>query len=436
MEIYLDNAATSHPKPPEVISAVCEALTDLNGNPGRSGHKWALAGARRMNECRETLAGFIGCGQVGRLSFCFNCTDALNLAIKGVLRRGDHVVSTLLEHNSVLRVLEELRRAGQIEVTLLEPRGHFVEPEQFERALKRNTRLAVVTQASNVTGALQPAAAICRAMKRQGVLSLVDGAQAIGHLPVDVRDLKCDLYAFPGHKGLLGPQGTGGLYAVCPLRPLREGGTGSTSDQMTQPVDVPDRYESGTMNLPGLSGLWAGVRLVQAHQAEYLQNERERTAELLEGLRSLPGTKPTAWVWSASTWATTSPPSWRTFSTGRESRYAAGCTARRACIDCWARFPAARFGPAWADSPPPRTYRPCCARSGRYHSRLTARAGLPRRRRLLSNRQKRPGEASLRGVRMRSGLLFAFLADHVHAVLHRARDNHVRKGIFFAVPGE
>ena len=289
MDIYLDNAATSHPKPPEVISAVCEALTDLNGNPGRSGHKRALAGARRMNECRETLAGFIGCGQVTRLSFCFNCTDALNLAIKGVLRRGDHVVSTLLEHNSVLRVLEELRRAGQIEVTLLEPRGHFVEPEQFERALKRNTRLAVVTQASNVTGALQPAAAICRAMKRQGVLSLVDGAQAIGHLPVDVRDLKCDLYAFPGHKGLLGPQGTGGLYAVCPLRPLREGGTGSTSDQMTQPVDVPDRYESGTMNLPGLSGLWAGVRLVQAHQAEYLQNERERTAELLEGLRSLPG---------------------------------------------------------------------------------------------------------------------------------------------------
>lgn len=289
MDIYLDNAATSHPKPPEVISAVCEALTDLNGNPGRSGHKRALAGARRMNECRETLADFIGCGQVGRLSFCFNCTDALNLAIKGVLRRGDHVVSTLLEHNSVLRVLEELRRAGQIEVTLLEPRGHFVEPEQFEGALKKNTRLAVVTQASNVTGALQPAAAICRAMKRQGVLSLVDGAQAIGHLPVDVRDLKCDLYAFPGHKGLLGPQGTGGLYAVCPLRPLREGGTGSTSDQMTQPVDVPDRYESGTMNLPGLSGLWAGVRLVQAHQAEYLQNERERTAELLEGLRSLPG---------------------------------------------------------------------------------------------------------------------------------------------------
>ena len=289
MEIYLDNAATSHPKPPEVISAVREALTDLNGNPGRSGHKRALAGARRMNECRETLAGFIGCGQVSRLSFCFNCTDALNLAIKGVLRRGDHVVSTLLEHNSVLRVLEELRRAGQIEVTLLEPRGHFVEPEQFEEALKKNTRLAVVTQASNVTGALQPAATICQAMKRRGVLSLVDGAQAIGHLPVDVRDMGCDLYAFPGHKGLLGPQGTGGLYAACALRPLREGGTGSTSDQMTQPRDLPDRYESGTMNLPGLSGLWAGVRLVQAHQAAYLHNERERTAELLEGLRGLPG---------------------------------------------------------------------------------------------------------------------------------------------------
>ena len=287
MEIYLDNAATSHPKPPEVVEAVRLAMTELNGNPGRSGHRRALAGARKMNECRETLARFLDSPQLSRLCFCFNCTDALNLGIKGVLRRGDHVVSTLLEHNSVLRVLEELRRAGAIEVTLLEPRGHFVEPEQFVRALRPGTRLAIVTQASNVTGALQPVAAICEAMRSRGVLTLVDGAQAAGHLPVSVRDIGCDLYAFPGHKGLLGPQGTGGLYAVCPLRPLREGGTGSTSDQMTQPLDPPDRYESGTMNLPGLCGLCAGTRLLESHQAEYLHNERERTRELLEGLREI-----------------------------------------------------------------------------------------------------------------------------------------------------
>lgn len=289
MDIYLDNAATSHPKPPEVLSAVQQALTELNGNPGRSGHRRALAGARRMNECREELARLIDCPETCLLSFCFNCTDALNQAIKGVLRPGDHVISTLLEHNSVLRVLEELRLAGQISVTLLEPRGFFVEPAQFVQALRPNTRLAIVTQASNVTGALQPVAAICEAMRHKGMLTLVDGAQAVGHLPLSVQDLGCDLYAFPGHKGLLGPQGTGALYAACPLRPLREGGTGSTSDQMTQPLDRPDRFESGTMNLPGLSGLWAGVRLVAAHQREYLRTERERTQELLEGLRALPG---------------------------------------------------------------------------------------------------------------------------------------------------
>lgn len=288
MEVYLDNAATSHPKPLEVISAVQEALTALNSNPGRSGHRRALAGARRMNDCREALSGLLDCPQSSLLSFCFNCTDALNQAMKGVLQPGDHVVSTYLEHNSVLRVLEELRLAGRIEVTLLKPRGHLVEPSQFVQALRRSTRLAVVTQASNVTGALQPVAAICDAMRRRGVLTLVDGAQAAGHLPVSLRDMGCDLYALPGHKGLLGPQGTGALYAACPLRPLREGGTGSTSDQMTQPLDRPDRFESGTMNLPGLSGLWAGVNLVAANQQEYLANERERTRELLQGLRQMP----------------------------------------------------------------------------------------------------------------------------------------------------
>ena len=209
-----------------------------------------------------------------------------------MLRRGDHVISTLLEHNSVLRPLSELSSRGQIALTLISPRPDgMVDPEDVRRALRKNTRLIAVTHASNVTGAIQPVAAIGQIAAGEGVLYLIDGAQALGALPVDVRLLHCSLYAFPGHKSLLGPQGTGGLYIRSGLRlnTLREGGTGTESDSMLQPADPPERYESGTLNLPGLAGLRRGVEYVAEKQSAIMMHERELTSALYEGLRALEG---------------------------------------------------------------------------------------------------------------------------------------------------
>lgn len=292
MEVYLDNAATSHPKPDVVLEAVTRALTTDNGNPGRSGHRRALTGARTLLEGREALATLLGAADPFSIAYCFNCTDALNLAIKGCLHKGDHVISTLLEHNSVLRVLTELQVSGQIDLTLLraDAEGH-VQPQHFERALRTNTRLAVITQASNVTGVLQPVAEIGRICRRSGVCFLIDGAQALGVFPTNVVSLNCDLYAFPGHKGLLGPQGTGGLY-IRPgllLHTLREGGTGSVSDSMRQPTEPPERYESGTVNLPGIAGLCAGTQYVFRSLGEIRAHETALTRQLLEGLAHIDG---------------------------------------------------------------------------------------------------------------------------------------------------
>ncbi len=292
MEVYLDNAATSHPKPPEVLTAVQEALTALNGNPGRSGHQRALKGARLLLEARSALASFIQASSPEEIIFTFNCTDSLNTAIKGSLYVGDHVVASCLEHNSVLRVLETLRARNLITYTLIapEPDG-FIDPAHYIDALTPRTRLCILTHASNVTGAIQPVAALGRLLKERGILFLIDGAQAAGHLPVNVQALNCDLYAFPGHKGLLGPQGTGALYirSGLALQSFREGGTGSSSDNIRQPSERPECYESGTVNLPGIAGLFAGVRLVSNHLSSKLHRELELTAALIEGLRTIPG---------------------------------------------------------------------------------------------------------------------------------------------------
>ena len=292
MSIYLDNAATSHPKPGAVIDAVVSALSEQNANPGRGGHSRALAAARTVLGTREALARLIGAEDAMSVVHCFNCTDALNLAIKGALRRGDHVIATALEHNSVLRPLCGLAARGRIELTLLDPKPDgFIDPQDVERAIRKNTALIVCTQASNVTGAVQPVAAVGQVARQHGVRYLIDGAQALGAMPVDVGALNCDLYAFPGHKSLLGPQGTGGLYIRPGLRlePLREGGTGSASERMLQPEELPERYESGTVNLPGIAGLGAGVGYVSGRLSQIMMHERELTGALLEGLDAVPG---------------------------------------------------------------------------------------------------------------------------------------------------
>ena len=271
MQIYFDNAATSHPKPYCVVQAVKRALTEANANPGRSGHRAAIEAGRIVLDCRERLAALLGAGDPMRIVHCFNCTDALNLAIKGSLHPGDHVIASQLEHNSVLRPLGALAARGRIALTLVPPRPDgFVDPDDILGALTADTALIVCTHASNVTGAIQPVAAIGRLARERGIRYLIDGAQALGAMPVDVNALGCDLYAFPGHKSLLGPQGTGGLY-IAPdtdLTPLREGGTGTGSESILQPGELPERYESGTVNLPGIAGLsagceWVGQRLSQ-----------------------------------------------------------------------------------------------------------------------------------------------------------------------------
>ncbi len=291
MDIYLDQAATSHPKPPEVLRAVQEAMTVFNGNPGRSGHRRALSGARVLLNARSATASLINASQAESVVFCFNCTDALNAAIKGSLCIGDHVITSALEHNSVLRVLEELRLKGLIEVTIIDPEENgMISPGKFLSAVRSNTALCILTHASNVTGAIQPVAAVGQIMHEQGIRYLIDGAQAIGHVPVNVRALCCDMYAFPGHKGLLAPQGTGGLY-IHPniaLRSFREGGTGSSSDSMIQPSERPECFESGTLNLPGIAGLLAGINLVSDHLTDHRSREQELTAALWEGLNAMP----------------------------------------------------------------------------------------------------------------------------------------------------
>ena len=292
MPIYFDNAATSHPKPTDDVRAVTRALTETNANPGRSGHRTAIEAARIVLDCRERLAALLGTSDPMNVVHCFNCTDALNLAIKGSLHVGDHVVATCLEHNSVLRVLHGLARRGRIALTLVPPRPDgFVDPEDIRDALTTRTALIVCTHASNVTGAIQPVAAIGQVTRASGARYLIDGAQALGGMPVDVKALGCDLYAFPGHKSLLGPQGTGGLYIAPGLRlyPLREGGTGTDSHSLAQPDTLPERYESGTVNLPGISGLAAGCEYVAPRLSQIMMRERELTQALYDGLRAMDG---------------------------------------------------------------------------------------------------------------------------------------------------
>ena len=292
MNIYFDNAATSSPKPPEVLERVSAALTEFNANPGRSGHSVALSAAREVLSTRERLASLMNAGEETNIAFAFNCTDALNLAIKGALRYGDHVITTQLEHNSVLRPLNALAVRGRISLSIVSPRGDgFVDPEDIRVSIRKNTRLIAVMHASNVTGAIQPVAAIGELARREGILYLIDGAQAIGAMPVNVRALSCDLYAFPGHKSLLGPMGTGGLY-IRPgvvLRTLREGGTGTDSESMLQPDERPERYESGTLNLPGIAGLGAGCAFVAKRVSAIMSHERELTGALYEGLSAIRG---------------------------------------------------------------------------------------------------------------------------------------------------
>jgi len=294
--IYLDNAATSFPKPPAVIRAMAGTLQKLGGNPGRAGHRISLCAGRIVQNCRELLAEAFGAPDAEHVIFTASCTESLNLAIRGMLSEGDEVICSHAEHNAVMRVLKGLEAEGSIRVRTLVPDSlGLITPEGLRAAITPKTALCVICHASNVTGVIQPVRELADALKSYGIPLLVDAAQTAGVLDVSLQSLGADLIAMPGHKGLLGPQGVGVLVlgrGMLP-RPLVMGGTGSQSESMIQPAQLPDRYESGTVNLPGIAGLMVGARFALRHREEIEQYENQLAQRLrmqlahLRGLRLL-----------------------------------------------------------------------------------------------------------------------------------------------------
>ena len=291
--IYLDNAATSNKKPETVYQASDRALRACSGNPGRSGHKVSLEAGAILQEARRNLQQLFHADYADELSFAYNATMALNQAICGMAKPGMHIITSTLEHNSVSRPLTQLQKEQGVELTILPASvDEGADPEDLNKALKKNTGLVVINHVSNVTGTVNDIEAMGQICREAGIPFLVDASQSAGKLEIDVGRMPVDMLACPGHKGLLGPQGTGVLYVRkgILLNPLLSGGTGSFSELPEQPEAVPDRYESGTQNVPGIAGLAAGVRfLLDTGAAEVEKKESMLTERLIEGLSSLPG---------------------------------------------------------------------------------------------------------------------------------------------------
>jgi len=293
--VYLDNAATSWPKPPEVARAMVDFLENVGANPGRAGHRQAVEAGRRLNDAREALAEIFGVGDPLRIVFTHNVTESLNLALRGLLRPGDHVVTTSIEHNSMMRPLRALEAQGvALAVVPAAPDG-TIDAGRIAAALRPETRLVAVNHASNVVGTIAPVAEIGGLARRAGVPLLVDAASTAGCVPIDVQRDGIDLLAFTGHKSLLGPTGTGGLIVgeridMTRFAPLKRGGTGSRSNSEIQPDFLPDALESGTPNVVGLVGLAAAVRWILAWGVDRLR-ERQRAVvhRLLAGLAGVEG---------------------------------------------------------------------------------------------------------------------------------------------------
>jgi cysteine desulfurase/selenocysteine lyase len=292
--IYLDNAATSFPKPPCVIDAIVDCLKNKGANPGRGAHQAALAASRIIFEAREALADLLNVDDSSNIIFTLNATDSLNLGIKGLLQAGDHAITTSMEHNSVSRPLNMLERTG-VSVTKIEcdRQGHL-DLAELQKAVNPRTRLIVSTHASNVAGTLMPLADIAAIASNRQVTFMVDAAQTAGSFPLDVQRLGIDILACSGHKSLMGPQGTGVLY-ISPeieLMEIRQGGTGGDSENPLQPTIRPERYESGTPNTPGIAGLGAAARFIRETGIDRIRDKEQGLVErLMAGLAGIGGVR-------------------------------------------------------------------------------------------------------------------------------------------------
>ncbi|MGL4513429.1 MAG: aminotransferase class V-fold PLP-dependent enzyme [Lacipirellulaceae bacterium] len=296
--IYLDNAATSWPKPPCVWDAVEDWQRRVGAPYGRGGHDSAIEASTLVERARTSLARLLGESDARRVTFAASGTDALNTALLGVLRAGDHVVTTVAEHNAVLRplrALADVTRGAPVETTYVgvDPQG-YVDPDDVRRALRPSTRLVSIVHASNVTGAVQPVQEIASIARANGSLVLLDVAQSIGRFPVDVGALGADLVAAPTHKSLMSPLGLGFLWVRSGVeqhvRPLRYGGAASGGDSFDQPVDMPHRFEAGSLNVPAIVGLAAALALFDEQGlAPLATRAAQRLERLCDGLADTPG---------------------------------------------------------------------------------------------------------------------------------------------------
>lgn len=278
--VYLDNAATSYPKPVEVYNKIDDFLRRSCANPGRSSHDMARKSAAEVIKAREMVSQLFNIKNPLRVGFTANATHALNMAIFGVLKKGDHVITTALDHNSVLRPLFDLKKRGIISLTVITPKKNLdeIESDQISKAIRRNTKLIAITMSSNVTGRVLPYKEIGEIASTRGIYYLLDASQGAGVLPLNIETMKISLLAFPGHKSLMGPQGTGGLYVDegINLRPIIHGGTGSRSFETVHPLFMPDILESGTLNTPGLAGLTEGVNFIIKTGTDIIYKRKER----------------------------------------------------------------------------------------------------------------------------------------------------------------
>jgi cysteine desulfurase family protein len=290
--IYFDNAATTFPKPEEVYLKVDHILRNVGANPGRSGHRMALEANRIILDARDSIARLFNIEDSSRIVFTSNTTEALNIGIKGFLRPGDHAITSSMEHNSVVRPLKAMERAG-VECSKLRCSSEGIfNPEDVRAAIRPRTRLIAITHASNVTGSITPIREIGAIAREKGIVFLLDAAQTAGMLPIDVERDNIDMLACPGHKGLFGLQGTGFLY-ISPsveLEPIKDGGTGGNSEMDTMPDTLPERFEAGTMNTPGIAGLGEGVEFVLREGIDKIRShEANLTDRLMKGLAEIKG---------------------------------------------------------------------------------------------------------------------------------------------------
>lgn len=292
--IYFDNSATTFPKPRSVIKSMSYFMEKWGANPGRAGHKLSRTAGQKIRETRENIADFFNITDYKRVIFTLNDTYAINMGLHGILKPGDHVITTVYEHNAILRPLDKLSKCGVL-VTILDGNMNGeISLKHLRESIQPNTKMVVTCYASNVIGNILPIEEIGKICREANILYMVDAAQGAGVLPIDVERMNIDLMAFPGHKSLFGPMGTGCLYIGerAAVEDIIQGGTGTASEKTEQPKELPIRYESGTLNAPGIWGLNVGLNFVRKVGMDRIRKHEDRLTEhIIEGLSCIAGVR-------------------------------------------------------------------------------------------------------------------------------------------------